>query len=226
MTVGLDRLPGVPESGLPESLLRRLPESTPGAPWETVVEAVVWAHRAVPGARDLLPSPLRDQVAAEITVGAFLRYLASPVGTYSEVLASPLLVRPRPGVSLPFIAVDSLASVQGGRAHWSLPKALASFEWAGGPADPVSARGDSWTVSARARSLPVSLPLGAWFSLTQAGPGGGLSTARVRATGWGRPALVDVETSGPTLPEWLLGGRHPGLVVRRARQVVGRPRRR
>ena len=225
MTVGLDRVPGVPESTLPARVLSTLPVTTPGAPWETVVEAVVWAHRASPDARDLLPPELRDRVVAEVTVGAFLRYLASPVGTYHEVLASPLLVRPRPGVTVPFIAVDSLASVHGGRAHWALPKAVAQFDWAPGVSGTARAAGDGWSVSAHPRALPVSVPLAAWFSLTQVGADGDLLSTRVRAGGWGRAARVEVHTAGATLPAWLRSGRHGGLVVRRARQVVGRPRR-
>lgn len=224
MSVGLDRVPGVPESTLPAEALAGLPASTPGAPWQTVVEAVVWAHRASPDARDLLPPELRDRVVAEVTVGAFLRYLASPVGCYHEVLASPLLVRPSPGVSVPFIAVDSLASVHGGRAHWALPKAVAEFDWAPGVAGPARATGAGWSVSARPQALPVSVPLAAWFSLIQAGAGGQLLTTRVRASGWGRAARVEVSTEGATLPAWLRSGRHAGLVVRRASQRVGPPR--
>ena len=224
MTLGLDRVPGVPESTLPTGVLPTLPATTPGAPWQTVVEAVVWAHRASPDARDLLPPELRDRVVAEVTVGAFLRYLASPVGSYHEVLAAPLLVRPWPGVSVPFIAVDSLASVQGGRAHWALPKTVAEFDWAPGVAGAARATGDGWSVRAQPRALPVSVPLAAWFSLTQPAAAGGLLCTRVRASGWGRAASVEVQTEGVALPTWLRSGRHAGLVVRRARQIVGRPR--
>lgn len=224
MSLGLEHLHGVAESTLPPDVAASLPAQTPGAPWETVIEAVAWAHRAVPDARDLLPAPLRDQVVAEVTVGAFLHYLASPVGTYTEVLASPLVVRPRPfAAHVPFIAVDSVASVHGGRAHWSLPKALAEFDWTG-PRRPATATGDGWQVTAAARVLPLRLPTVAWFGLAQVPPSGQPATARVRVTGWVSPARVQVATQGPSLPDWLLTGRHPGIVVTRARQVVGRLR--
>ena len=68
-------------------------------------------------------------------MGAFVHYLDTPVGPYAEVLASPAVLL-RGGLlaaaHIPFIAVDSEASVRGGRENWALPKTLARFAFAGG----------------------------------------------------------------------------------------------
>ena len=62
-------------------------------------------------------------------MAGFVEYLDTPVGPYHEVLAGNLLWTGRLSVSqVPFIAVDSLASVAGGRANWALPKTMADFE--------------------------------------------------------------------------------------------------
>ncbi len=73
----------------------------------------MWWHRAALGSGALLPTGLRP--GPPVAVGAFVRYLDSPVGAYDEVLACPhLLTGGR--LHIPFIAVDSLPSVVGGRA--------------------------------------------------------------------------------------------------------------
>ncbi|MHB8242684.1 MAG: acetoacetate decarboxylase family protein [Solirubrobacteraceae bacterium] len=63
-------------------------------------------------------------------MGAFLRYKEGPVGAYDELLAMPnvLLRDRRLSLHVPFIAVDSEASIAGGRGNWALPKTLAEFE--------------------------------------------------------------------------------------------------
>jgi hypothetical protein len=140
-------LPGVVESTLPEAVLAQLPASTPPPPWDCRVRAVVWVQRGqVP-----LPagSPWQGRTLP-LVLGAFVEYLDSPVGPYREVFAGPLLRgRGRPAVHIPFIAVDSVPSVHGGRAHWGLPKALASFGGDVG-AGRVAASGDGWSVHVEA----------------------------------------------------------------------------
>ena len=216
-------LPACPESVLSAQDRDRLPAGTPAPPWPTRVEAVVWWHRATPDAVLALPPGLHDQVGPRLTVGACLRYLDTPVGPYEEVLAVPVLLRSRGlRVSIPFIAVDSIASVHGGRAHWGLPKALAAFTRDG---DAVEAVGEGWRVAAAPRALGPRLPAYGRFAGTQL-PGGVERTARSSTRGTARPARVAVQVSSDragqpgSIAGWLRPGRHAGLLVR-ARLHVG-----
>jgi hypothetical protein len=206
-------LPGLVESTLPEALLAQLPEATPPPPWDCRVRAVVWVQRA--------PSPLPASShwanrALPVTLGAVVHYLDSPVGSYREVFAGPLLRgRGRLTVHVPFIAVDSLPSVHGGRAHWALPKALASFAGDVGEGG-VSASGDGWSVQVRSGGgLPV--PMLATF-----GSEGPLGRSDVVVRGRGRATRVHVRATGPTLTGWLGEGTHAG-VVGSGRLVVRAP---
>lgn len=210
-------LPGVPESTLDARTAAALPASTPGAPWRCRVRAVVWFQRAGDGGAATLPEVLQRRPGAPLAVGAVVQYLDSPVGPYSEVLASPrvLLAPGLPRVHVPFIAVDSVPSVHGGRAHWGLPKARAEF--LGDVHDAVRVVGDGWTVDVRARRRGPTLPVAVPFVLEQQ-PG---RPARCGVGAGVRPAQVDVAVTGPTLPSWLGDGRHVGLLVS-GRMVVGR----
>jgi hypothetical protein len=214
----LTDVPGVPESALPDALAGQLPGSTPAPPWDCRVEAVIWWHRASATALGLLPQQL--QPGLPITVAAFVTYLDTPVGPYSEILASPqLLARPLTRrvlarVHVPFIAVDSLASVHGGRAHWTLPKAMAVFQG-------TRAVGDGWQVSAEASARGPWLPAVGRLGSSQVSATGlvtsSVTTSRARA----RLAKVYVEVSSTgDLASWLLPGSHRGLVLR-GRMVVG-----
>lgn len=199
---------------LPDAVRDALPASTPAPPWPCRVEAVVWWHRSVPDADGALPPAARPGLP--VTVGAFLRYLETPVGPYDEVLAAPRLLR---GglvlVNVPFIAVDSVPSIAGGRAHWQLPKVPAVFrrEAAG-----VEAEGDGWRVRAQARPRGPALPVAARFGSTQDGRAVARSSVR------GRARLARVEVDGAGLPPWLRAGSHPGAVLTGARLVVGAAR--
>jgi hypothetical protein len=108
------------------------------------VRAVVWVQRAT---SPLPPSSPWAGRASGLTLGAVVEYLDSPVGAYREVFAGPLLRAA--GGARAFIAVDSLPSVHGGRAHWGLPKALAAFDGDVG-AGRVTASGDGWSVQVSA----------------------------------------------------------------------------
>lgn len=219
--MSLADLPGVAESLLPDAVLRSLPGATPPAPWRCRVEAVVWWHRASLSAADLLPPGLEPGPA--VAVGAFVRYLDTPVGPYDEVLGCPHLLAgaARRGVlarvHLPFIAVDSVPSVHGGRAHWSLPKVLASFTRTedGG----VRADGDSWYVAADAHRVGPPLPAPGRLADTQVDGDGTVRTAVTRARALGHLATVEVQSS-EGLAWWLRPGRHRGLVLR-GRVTVG-----
>jgi acetoacetate decarboxylase len=220
----LQEIEGVAESALPDDDAARLPGASAPAPWDTVLDAVVWFHRAAPGAADRLPGPLRDRPRLPVTVGALIRYRETPVGPYREVLASPaLLLGPRgPEAAIPFIAVDSLASIHGGRENWALPKTLARFEW---PEQPrggfeLDAEGRGWSVHATVRARQRRIPFAAGSRNRQVTPAGEQITFDSRWRGRARLASVELETRGPTLPGWLRSGRHPALVLDGARLQV------
>ncbi len=210
---------GVPESSLADAVAARLPPASPPAPWATRADVVVWLHPAAPGAARHLPAALRDRPTIPLTVGAFVRYRDTPVGPYGEILAAPVLLAeaPLPPACVPFIAVDSIASIRGGREQWALPKTLARFTFADGS---VTAEGDGWrvdaTVRARPRGVPVRLPL------RDRQPGAGLID--ILARGRAQPATVAVNAAGPELPQWLLPGPHRAFVIRDGRMTFAKPR--
>lgn len=232
----LQNVDGVPECELGDALASRIPGRSAPAPWETRVQAILWFHRAAPGAADQLPARLRGERAVPLTIGAFIRYLETPVGPYSEVLAAPLLLAraPLPAAVVPFIAVDSLASIHGGRANWALPKTLAAFEWSAPPErlgdGPFAVRGEgthgptAWSVAAtvtpRRRRLPTRFPL----RDVQLTPDGRELDIPIAVRGRMRLATVELASSGPTLPRWLLPGRHAAIVLTDARMRFGAPR--
>jgi len=218
----LQAIAGVPESELPDADAARLPDASAPAPWATVLDAVVWFHRAAPDAAGRLPET-RGRRTLPLTVGAMIRYRDTPVGPYHEVLGSPVLLAewPLPAAAIPFIAVDSAASVHGGRANWQLPKALARFAWPESTASgfELDAEGAGWSVHATVHPRPRALPVAAVVRTRQ-----GAQAFTTRAQGRARVASVDVETRGTTLPGWLRSGRHPALVLEGARVDVGAAR--
>jgi hypothetical protein len=203
----------LPESRLPVALHDQLPASTPGPPWDCRVRAAVWVQRA--------PSPLPSSFryagrVRPVTLGAVVDYLESPVGPYREVFAGPLLRGTLlPVVHVPFIAVDSLPSVSGGRAHWSLPKTVATFS---GDVGSGTATGDDWSVSVEASPRGPRLPLRGPLVNEQTG-----QRAVVSLRGRGRLAQVRVAAQGLVLAGWLGSGTHPGVVAE-GRMVVQAPR--
>lgn len=207
-------LPCLPESRLPPELAAQLPPSTPAAPWSCRVRAVLWLQRA---SSPLPPSsPLAGRTRG-LALGGFVDYLESPVGPYREVLVGQLLTGSAlPVVHIPFIAVDSLPSVHGGRAHWRLPKAFAAFRGDIGTGA-ARADGDGWSVSVRAAPGGLRFPVVGPLRNDQ---GAGVATSSLRGTA--RLARVQVDASGPTLGSWLATGRHLGLVAE-GRMVVGAP---
>ena len=220
----LQAVEGMPESALGHADAARLPSRSAPAPWPTVLDAVLWLHRAAPGARERLPGALQGHRALPVTVGALISYRETPVGPYHEVLASPVLLAGSKGPEavVPFIAVDSLASVRGGRENWALPKTLARFTWPDALHGRflLAAEGDGWslraTVSPRARRLPLTAAL----RNRQLTPAGEEITFASAWRGRARLASVELETRGPTLPGWLRSGRHPALVLEDARVRV------
>lgn len=214
-----------PESVLDPALA--LPAATPSPPWRTRIRATVWWHHATPAALAALPEELRGAGGPALTIGAAISYEQSPVGPYEEVLAVPRLLRPGAlldllSVHVPFIAVDSLASVAGGRQHWALPKTYAAFTQTG---DRVVATGDGWRIAADPTPSGPPLPLVGAFRGTQVGLRGPVS-ARSRVRGSGRVARVNVEVTTDRAGEpgsiggWLRPGHHAGLVLQ-GRLTVG-----
>jgi hypothetical protein len=160
----------------------------PPAPWHSRIDAVLWWHRALPTAsRELLPAELGRPLP--VTLGGLIAYREGPVGPYGELFAAVGVLRgARVAGHVPFMAVDSAASVAGGRANWSLPKELAAFEGDPGPPGRVAARGEGWAVEAVARARPRALPAWAAAACAQVWPGGGRAhvrgdAARPRAAG-------------------------------------------
>jgi hypothetical protein len=205
---------GLPESRLAPDQLAQLPAGSPDAPWSCRATAVLWLQRARTPDFDWRARP------APLAVAGLIEYLDTPVGPYHEVLAGAVLRDGfRPRVQVPFIAVDSLASIHGGRANWALPKTTARFEGEIGRAT-ARAVGDGWSFSVRAaRTVRVArtartavagprLPVRLRFTST--GPLGEFST-RLRATG--RPVLVETVAEGETLTGWLGSGRHLAVVL-------------
>jgi hypothetical protein len=116
------------------------------------------------------------------------------------------------------MAVDSAASVVGGRQNWSLPKTLASFDGLPGAGEPVAARGPGWTMRASARVIGPTLPVRTGGRIVQRWPDGQIRTTVMRAAGRLRPAVVTLEVqSDGELPAWLRPGRHLGAVIPAAR---------
>jgi hypothetical protein len=213
VTATLPPVPGVAETALGEALRARLPADSPPAPWAAAVRAVVWWHRAAPGAATHVHPALRRRPTLPLTVGAFVTYDRSPVGPYREVLASPVLVAdalPAP-VHIPFIAVDSVDSLHGGRANWALPKTLAAF----GPGFTARSDGDGppWSVEARVRARPRAVTVSVTTRALQVGAADEPLRIPVRLHGRVRPARVEVAATGPTLAAWLRPGTHAGVVV-------------
>ncbi|MGU3436344.1 hypothetical protein ACNHUS_25420 [Actinomycetes bacterium M1A6_2h] len=192
---------------------------SPPPPWPAPVRATVWWHKATGAAIALGPKG-----SVPITVGAVIDYLDSPVGPYREILASPTTVKPGrgfgllPRVAIPFIAVDSDASVHGGRTHWNLPKVLAEFT--GDVLGEAGAHGQGWSVSTSAAGKGPGFPVVAATGFAQPSTGG-LLLASGRVRGRARFATVTVTSRGPTLDRWLPSGTYRGVQVVSGKIVTG-----
>lgn len=228
-----DRVPGVLADAPPVAD----GPAPPPAPWRCRVDALLWWHRATPDARRALPGALAGSRLLPVTVGMWLRYHDSPVGGYDELVGSPGLLPGAGGARrpcgllghVPFVAVDSAASVRAGRANWALPKVTAAF----GPAGPADAGGELWATGAGWRvagwrtgvSRPrPAVPARLAWGIVQQHPDGSRSRTSLRLAGTARPARLRLAVRAPTaLAGWLRGGHHRALLVTDARLTVGRP---
>jgi hypothetical protein len=220
---------GTPETALPNEDLVALPPSAPPAPWRVTAAAMLWTGRPDERARAAIDAVVPKEVSAGatpiVTVGALIRYLCTPVGRYREVLGAVVYRRGATVFThIPFIAVDSPASVVGGRSNWALPKTLASFD--GQPADGTSmaANGDDWRVAATptARLLTVPMLAPKILALVQLGPHGTVWSVRPSSYGVTRLARIDVRVMGaPTVADWFPAGSRRGTLTPWLTMVLG-----
>lgn len=137
-----------------------------------------------------------------VTVLAVVAYAETPVGPYGEALLAQ--VRLPLAVTVPWIVVDSAASVVAGRRHWGLPKQRAclsidldgldaAVQVPGSPGDDLHLRAYAWGLTAPVRGAAA-------LHQPERGP------APLRFRGRARPALVRV-TGGPA------PGAGPGAVL-------------
>lgn len=220
LTADPGSVPGLPESALPAAQLRALPSDVAPAPWTCRARALTWLQRASTPDQEWYGRP------TGLSVVSFVEYLDTPVGPYHEVLAAAVLRR---GTGLagqiPFIAVDSAASVLGGRANWALPKTLARFDGELARAR-IAATGDGWSVAVRpvssgaghlrmitGRSVPVRLRFSAVGAL-------GRYRTTLRATS--RVVRIRAEVDGPTIGPWLGSGNRIALLSE-GRFLIGPP---
>jgi hypothetical protein len=241
----LAAVPGAPESALPSAspshlgderaawglvsgtMAQDLENPVPPAPWTVRGSATVWLARAGQEAGAVLPAGIGGSPFA--VAGAVVGYDETPVGPYDEVLGAVLV---RSGLLLrghvPFMAVDRVASLLGGRLNWGLPKTLARFTGRPGGASTVTAHGGAppvrWRVAATARHLGPPVPLRGRTRLRQRLPDGSVGEVTVAVSARGRLCTVTTEVeSGATLPTWLVPGRHPGALLERFRATVSGP---
>lgn len=221
---GLRDIPSVPEGGLSEGLVERLPAHVAPAPWESTVDALLWFHRSTPEALAALPDELTARPWPQLAAAGLISYREGPVGPYGEVVGAPALVEGGPLLShVPFIAVDSETSILGGRRNWALPKVPARFDGDPGLPGRVKASGEGWEIAVSARARPRSLPAWTRFSCAQVRPDGGVETFAMTIHGRMRLGSVRVEHGRrSSLESWLLPGRHPAVFLS-GRQTVSAP---
>jgi hypothetical protein len=219
-------VPTVLARGLDDAVAAQLPASTPPAPWHSNIEMALWSFRATPASAAAVPSPLVPSLP--LGACAFIHYLDGAVGPYHEILATPRCVR-APGSRaihghVPFIAVDSIPSVHGGRANWALPKLYGAFSGAPATEGVLSGAGEDWRVLARVRQRGPWFPLRVSGSCAQPWPDGSVGAFTSRFRGHARLARLHIEVTGSeALGAVLPSGRHLGMVFR-GTVDVGPPR--
>lgn len=216
---------GLPETRLPDALVSRLPETAAAAPWRTRCQVVTWLHAVDPEALDAFPAAIRP-VSVAMVAWALVRYDETPVGPYSEVAATLIPAEGDGYGHIPFIVVDSPASVVGGRANWLLPKALARFAWSDDNRS-VAVRPDqpaapAWRIDLRWEPAGDATDLSVDNHVEQVGASGIVGRFDGTMRGALSPATVTVdgEASG-ALAALLTPGRYDGTSIADASFDVG-----
>jgi hypothetical protein len=210
-----DPVPGLPESRLGAEHLAALPNDGPPGPWDCRVNLVLWIQRARVPQRGLGVDWLHR--LTPLATAGFIEYLESPVGPYHEVFAGALLrAGLRPVLQVPFIAVDSLPSVRGGRVNWALPKTMATFSGSIAAAE-VQASGAGWSAQVRPGRALLPIPRPVPLRFAAVGPLGRYTLA-LRVSG--RIQMVHTQIEGETLTGWLGAGRRPAAVLTGRLQIT------
>ncbi|MGB3484299.1 MAG: acetoacetate decarboxylase family protein [Mycobacterium sp.] len=220
---------GVRETELDESTVSALPANRAPAPWIGGGHGIWWGGRLDEHGRAVLKRQLPDVIqrdAAPVAVfGFLLNWTDTPVGSYGEIGAL-VVMRRRWSVfgHVPFIAVDSPASLVGGRDNWAIPKTLATFDGDPGRDAVASTQGNGFMIRTERLALGPVLPAAAakMLRLTQARPDGTLLSSRPMTAMLWQPArfAVTVE-AGPELSAWLPQGECRGIVQRASRASTG-----
>ncbi len=179
------------------------------------MRAVIWLAPVPAGARAALGGSIADHRWLPVGLGGLVAYRDTPVGPYDEVFAAlATLDRGRPVGHVPFMAVDSPASVAGGRGNWALPKELARFERG-------AVHGDGWSAAITARTRRRSVPLAGAGRGRQPWPDAALRDFLARFTGRAGAAAVTVAPAlQAPLPHWLAAGTYPALILEGAVDVL------
>lgn len=190
--------------------------SYPPPPWSLRgrMHVSVWAVpvASVPALPPSLSGPVRVlRIFGRAFIGtAWVDYQPGGDMSYRELL-SAVLTRAgwRPRVTITHIWVDSVASRDGGRALWGIPKDLAelSVPFAGTATAVVVDGPIASATLPRGRGLPLRLPVG--FRVVQALAGRPVTTPVRSAARYG-PARV-AWTIAPDGPLGFLAGRRPLL---------------
>ena len=220
-TIDLTQVRGVPECTLTPQILDLLPAQNAPAPWRAHAKGMFWWAKpddaAVAALREILPPGIDPTLRPAFVAAALISYIDTPVGAYHEILAIVSLRRGRKVVShVPFIAVDSAASVVGGRANWALPKTLIDFEGEPASGTTMTARGADWVVTATPHASGPPLPFASprMNGLVQFGPGDDAWRAKSSGRGVVRLGHVDVSVASEgSLASWLPSGRCRGVVA-------------
>ena len=216
-------VPGVPECRLDDETAAALPAEAPPAPWLAECSAIVWYGRGGRAAKQAAGAA-GENARALATIGGLVSYRNTPVGPYHEAFGT-VAVRTGRTVrgTIPFMAVDSLTSLVGGRQNWALPKCRATFT--GEPDDlTMTAEGDGWFVRATARPFGPRYKVPMRGRMVQPWPDGVVRESALDGSSRSRSAIVTVEVrSDGALARWLRPGRHLGAVLLDSSFTLGVP---
>ena len=185
------------------TVAERAPE---GVTWTGTGECLVGLARC-PGGIGTPPSPLRPISGLVLIVAA--RYATSPVGPYLELVVSePVRLGARIGTCATVMVVNSVGSLEAGRANWGFPKEMGTLSWSVEGKD-VSLHWEERALVVRGRPIGNNFPALVPFRSLQV-----REDRPVRfggfAKGRGRFCRVEVDAD-PGDPLMCLAGRHRGI---------------